>query len=111
MRILIGVLGLVVSGSVVADFNCEVDVQRVLVYADGSVNVLHSGRNDYTNICNVKGSWKDIDTVTCALWVGTLQSAQNNGKKAVFYYGGSGTCATLPTYGSTPAPVYIGSIN
>jgi hypothetical protein len=111
MRKLIAVLGLVVSGGVLADYSCDVDVNRVLVYADGSVNVLHSGRNDYTYICNVKGTWKGIDTVTCALWVGMLQSTQNNEKNAVFYYGGSGSCATLPVYGNAPAPLYIGSID
>lgn len=94
-----------------AAYTCDVDVKRVLVYADGSVNVLHDGRNDFTIICNLKGTWKGVDTVTCAMWVSMLQSTQNNDKQAVFYYGGSGSCATLPTYGGAPAPVYIGSID
>ena len=35
-------------------FSCSVNIQNVLVYGDGSVNVLHSGRKDYTYICNLK---------------------------------------------------------
>ena len=101
----------VVSPSLHAAFQCEVTVDRVLVYADGSVNVFHTGRNDYTYICNTNGTWKDVDTVTCALWVGMLQGAQNNGKRVQFYYDGTGSCATLPTYSSAPAPVYIGVLN
>ncbi|HIF9111858.1 TPA: hypothetical protein ACX6Q7_001217 [Photobacterium damselae] len=101
---------LVVSKNVFADFSCEVSVNRVLVYSDGSVNVFHSGRNDYTYICNTKGTWKGIDTVTCSLWVGMLQSTQNNDKKAIFYYAGEGGCSSLGTYSDAPAPVYIGSI-
>ncbi|MBW3532994.1 hypothetical protein [Shewanella sp. NKUCC06_TVS] len=93
-----------------AAFSCEADIQRVLVYSDGSVNILHSGSGKYTYICNTKGNFKGVDTVTCSLWAGMLQSIQNNNKKAVFYYNGNGTCATLPTYSSAPAPVYIGSI-
>lgn len=111
MRKIILILGVMLSTTVLADFACDVDVDRVLVYADGSVNVLHSGRNDWTYICNVKGTWKGIDTVTCALWVGMLQSTQNNEKNAVFYYGGTGSCATLETYGSSPVPIYVGAID
>ncbi|RYV04080.1 hypothetical protein SOPP22_01370 [Shewanella sp. OPT22] len=106
----ISIVLMFVSTSVFAAFNCEVEIKRVLVYATGEVNILHTGRNDYTFICNAKGTWKGIDTVTCALWVSMLQSTQNNNKKAIFYYSGSGTCASLPTYSTSPAPVYIGTI-
>jgi len=102
---------LLFSTNALASFSCNATINRVLVYGDGSVNILHSGRGDYTNICNTKGTWKGIDTVTCSLWVGILQSLQNNSKQAIFYYSGEGACATLPTYGNAPAPVYIGSIH
>jgi hypothetical protein len=39
-----------------------------------------------------------------------LQNIKKAGGKAIFYYPGEGTCATLPTYGGTPAPVYIGDV-
>lgn len=110
MRRLLLLASLVLSTNAFAAFNCEVEVERVLVYGDGGVNVFHSGRNDFTYICNTKGTWKGIDTVTCSLWVGMLQSTQNNNKKAIFYYDGQGSCASLGTYGNAPAPVYIGSI-
>ena len=93
-----------------ATFHCSVDVNRVLVYGTGGINILHSGRNDYTNICNLNTTWKGVEPVTCAMWVGLLQNAQVNNKKVIFYYNGEGTCNTLPTYGNTPAPVYIGLI-
>ncbi len=101
---------MLISTNALGAFNCTVDVNRVLIYASGAVNVHHSGRNEYTYICNVKGTWKGIDTVTCALWTSMLQNIQNNDKKAIFYYGDSGSCATLTTYGNAPAPIYIGSI-
>ena len=93
-----------------ADFHCVVNVNRVLVYGDGSINVLHDGRNDFTFICNLRGTWKGIDTVTCAMWASLLQNTQNNEVKAIFYYDGTGSCAALPTYGASPAPVYIGTV-
>lgn len=98
------------SSTALANYHCEVDVHRVLVYGNGTVNVLHSGRGDYIAICNANGTWNNIDTVTCSLWVATLQMAQNNNKKAIFYYSGDGRCDTLPTYEKAPAPIYIGSI-
>ena len=102
---------IVFSVNVFADYNCEVTINRVLVYGNGDVNILHTGRNDYTFICNTKGTWKGIDTVTCALWVSMLQNIQNNSKRAIFYYSGDGMCSTLSTYGNAPAPTYIGAIN
>ena len=99
------------SFSSYASFSCDVDVSRVLIYQSGAVNVLHSGRSDYTYVCNLKGSWKGVDTVTCAMWASLLQSTQNNNKKATFYYNGDGSCSTLETYSRSPAPVYIGSID
>jgi len=93
-----------------ASFSCNVNISRILVYGNGNVNILHSGRNDYTFICNTKGTWKRIDTVTCSHWVAMLQNIQNNNGKAIFYFAENGSCATLPTYGNSYAPQYIGSI-
>lgn len=103
-------LALLASQYSSANFECQVDLHRVLVYQNGSVNVLHTGRGDYTQICNLKGNWKNIDTVTCSMWTSMLQNLQNNNKKAEFYYNGSGSCSTLPTYTDSPAPKYIGSV-
>lgn len=73
--IVVGTILSVMSLPALAAFECSVDVHRVLVYGNGSVNVLHTGRGDYTYICSAKGTWKGIDTVTCALWVSMLQNA------------------------------------
>lgn len=110
MRTLLLLIIIIFSGSTFGAYNCVVNVKRVLVYGDGNVNILHDGRNDFTYICNTKGTWKNIDTVTCSHWVGLLQGTQNNDTKAIFYYGGNGSCSSLPTYGSAPAPVYIGTV-
>ncbi|GEM77693.1 hypothetical protein [Vibrio sagamiensis] len=110
MKKLVALISIFIPFYSFADFSCTVSVERVLVYGNGSVNIKHSGHDDFTYICNTKGTWKGIDTVTCSLWVGMLQSTQNNDKKAIFYYPGSGTCATLPIYGNAPAPTYIGAI-
>lgn len=98
------------SEYLIAAYSCQVDVRRVLVYASGVINVLHSGRNDFTHICKLNGEFKGVDTVTCAMWASMLQNIQANGQRAIFYYNGDGSCETLPTYGSAPAPVYIGTL-
>lgn len=110
MKKLLGLLVLASANSF-GDYHCTVDVSRVLVYGNGSVNILHSGREDYTYICDMDGDWKGVSTVTCAMWASLLQNSQVNDKKAIFYYEGTGSCATLATYGSSPAPVYIGLID
>ena len=45
---------LFISTTSQAAFHCTVDVMKVLVYSNGSINVMHSGRNNYTVICNLK---------------------------------------------------------
>ena len=92
-------------------FNCTVDVDRVLVYANGSVNVKHSGRNNYTIICNLKRDRQGVSIPTCAIWTSLLLNLHKDGEKAIFYYRTTdsyNSCAQLPIYGSSPAPVYIG---
>ncbi len=112
MKKLVGLLIVIISAnSFSSTFTCEVDISRVLVYGNGSVNILHSGRGDYTYICDMDGDWKGVSTVTCAMWTSLLQNAQVNDKKVIFYYNGTGSCASLATYGSSPAPVYIGLID
>ena len=97
--------------SAYASFDCEVNIHTVLIYKSGLINVLHSGRGDYTGICNLNGDYMGVSATTCAMWTSMLLQLKKDGKKANFYYDTTpqyNSCATLPTYGSAPAPVYIG---
>jgi hypothetical protein len=112
--------GLMTSDNVWADdarttavTECRVTIGAVLVYRDGSVNVLHSGRGDYTYICNLSSERLGVSPTTCAMWTRMLQSLKLVGKRADFYYQLEPTftsCADLPTYSASPAPVYIGTM-
>lgn len=96
--------------SAVAAFECNVNVMRVLVYSNGGVNVLHTGRGDYTYVCSMNGDYGNVSPATCAMWTAMLQGIKKKNGTAAFYFDGAGSCATLPTYGSAPAPVYIGDV-
>jgi len=91
-------------------FSCNAKVNKVLLYKNGAVNVLHTGRNNYTVICNLNQEWKGVSITTCALWVGLLQSVKERGTNTTFYYSSSEatSCSDLPIYGNAPSPVYIG---
>jgi hypothetical protein len=93
-----------------ADFQCDAQVKNVLIYSDGSVNVKHSVRNDYTMICNLKIERLGVSTETCSMWTAMLLNFQKNASLAQFYYSGTGSCATLPVYSYSPAPLYIGGV-
>ncbi len=93
-----------------ATFNCNVSITKVLVYSSGAVNVLHTGRGDYTFICNLKEERDGVSIATCAMWTSMLQSIKKHNGQAAFYFNGDGSCSTLPTYASSPTPVYIGDI-
>ena len=99
-----------ISFQSLAAFSCNVDISTVLIYSDGSVNVLHTGRGDYTYICNLQSERQGVSVTTCAMWTSMLQNVQSDASKATFYFAGTGSCSTMATYGSAPVPVYIGTI-
>lgn len=45
-------------------FECKVNLQNVLVYRDGSVNVRHTGRSDFTYICNLNSPRQGVAITT-----------------------------------------------
>ena len=96
--------------SSLAAYQCDVQVIKVLVYSNGMVNVLHSGRNDYTVICSLNSNSGEVSPTTCAMWTAMLQSIKKKSGVATFYFNGNGTCATMNTYDSAPVPVYIGDV-
>ena len=110
MKNLILILIILFTTNAQAAFHCTVDVKKVLVYSSGIINVMHSGRNDYTVICNLKNEANGVSIPTCAMWASMLQSIKKAQTKAVFYYPGNGTCADIATYGNAPVPVYIGDV-
>ncbi len=93
-------------------FECRGSIGPVLVYNDGSVNIVHSGRGTYTVICNLSTAREGVSVQTCAMWTSLLMQLKKEGKRADFYYttGAATSCADLPTYWSAPAPTYIGTI-
>jgi hypothetical protein len=97
-----------------AAFACNANVNSLLVYGNGSVNIVHSGRNNYTYVCSLKNEFKGVSIPTCAVWFGILDNARDRGKQVRFYYNTTSeysSCEELPIYGGAPAPVYIGQVN
>lgn len=99
-----------VSQQASADYFCQANVINVLVYADGSLNVLHSGRGDYTYMCNLNTERQGVSPTTCAVWFGLLEAIKKKNGLAQIYFSGNGSCSTLPIYGNAPAPLYIGDV-
>ncbi len=94
-----------------AAYECNAKVVNVLLYSEGSVNVLHSGRGDYTVLCNLNVERGGVSPTVCAMWAALLQSVKKKNGIAAFYFSGDGTCAAMPTYGSAPIPVYVGDVS
>jgi len=110
LRISLFTLLLSISTLSEASYSCTIDVAQVLVYGNGTVNVFHQGRGDYTYICNLSTPRLGVSITTCAMWTSMLQNIKKAGGKALFKYSGTGSCATLPTSGNSPAPYFIGDV-
>jgi len=94
-----------------ASITCHGTVGPLLVYKDGSVNIRTSYRGNYTYICNLKAERQGVSIATCATWVGVIESARKLNQEILAYYTVDATfssCADLPVYSASPAPVYIG---
>jgi len=94
-----------------APITCHGTVGTLLVYGDGSVNMRASYRGNYTYICNLKTERNGVSITTCATWVGVIETARKMNQEIwSYYYTDSSftSCADIPTYSASPAPVYIG---
>jgi len=100
--------GMVLGTTAYADFNCGGTLGGVLLYSDGSVMIQGSWRSDWTMICNTQNGWGGIDGSTCLAWYGAaVSAAKSHTSVGTSYSGNTYTCANLPTYSNTPAPVYF----
>jgi len=104
------VVALLLPAPAHAAFECNVSVRNVLIYRDGLVNVLHTGRGDYTFVCSLNGTYGGVDPATCAMWTAMLQSIKKKNGIANFYFDGTGSCDAIGTYTNAPVPVYIGDV-
>lgn len=107
-RLVVFVLAAILPMSSFAAYQCSVKVIQVLIYSNGTVNVMHSGRNNYTVICSLDSNSGGVSPTTCAMWTAMLQSIKKKDGNATFYFNGDGTCDTMNLYGDAPIPVYIG---
>jgi hypothetical protein len=87
---------------------CRGKVDQVLLYADGSLNILGNWRGDFTILCNTNGTIGNIPTEICMGWYGLLTKAKADNLNVAVYYFTNAACNALPTYGSAPVPVYVG---
>jgi hypothetical protein len=87
-----------------AVFECMVKINHVLIYRDGAVNVHHTGRGEYTVVCNLNAERQGVSPVTCAMWAAMLQHIKKNNGNAHFYFDGEGSCAALPRCWESSAP-------
>lgn len=93
-------------------FQCNSTIKKLLIYADGSVNVNLTVRGDFTYVCNLRVTRKGVDPATCAMWTDVMQTQMRAGLPIELYYYGDATfssCEEVPYYDLAPAPVYIGA--
>lgn len=87
---------------------CVGTVNQVLLYADGTLNVRSSWRNDFTFLCNTNGTFGTVSGEVCMGWYALMTKAEaSNLNVSVFYFTNT-PCNSLPTYDQAPVPVYVG---
>lgn len=83
-------------------------LSEMVTHADGDVMILAPWLSNWTYICNLAGTWKDIPGQTCWAWFSQASAAIVDGREVGIDYGSiSGTCSTLATFENAPAPAYL----
>ena len=96
------------TGVQAADRWCAGNLKEALVYADGNLMVFGTWRNDWSVLCNTKGSLYGVDTVTCSLWASyAVKAVESQLPVVIAYKDVAQECSALPTYGNSPAPTYF----
>ena len=92
-----------------ATINCNGQINALLIYSSGDVNIHTTYRNDYTVVCNLKTEKDGVSISTCAVWASLLAKAKHEGRTISAYYSHPAVtdCATIPHYGNAPAPIYL----
>lgn len=92
-----------------ADAYCAGLTYEALTYGNGDVMILPAWRGDWIVICNVNTPRNNVSPSTCFSWFSAINSSIIYNKSVGYYFAGidPSACTTLPTYGNTPAPVYV----
>jgi hypothetical protein len=93
-----------------ADIYCYGGVDEAFVQIDGAFAMHPTWRNDWVTLCNVKTTYKGVDSTTCLAWYTIINNAILYNKVAGVYYAGynnESDCASIPTYATAPAPIYV----
>lgn len=95
--------------SVAAPLYCTGEIKRTYVTNTGDLFIYSSWRNNYSRLCNLKGTVNNIDSITCSMWGSYVTTALKDKKKVTVRFNeDSGlTCSTIQTYNDAPAVVYV----
>ena len=88
---------------------CYGTITQVLTYADGTVSIFPTWRNDWINVCNLNNTVKGISPMTCVAWYAVIKSAASKQplQTTVMFYQDMAACEVVPTYANSPAPGYL----
>ena len=88
---------------------CRGTVEQMYVTDSSQVLIEGSWHTSWTMICDLDSTWNGITAELCKTWFAmALTAYQANSEVMVKYTNPpSADCATLPTDGAAPAPVYF----
>ena len=86
---------------------CEGKIAGHYLAGDGSLYIKGSWRNDWTQVCNLNQSWKNISPNVCEGWLSMSQTAKVADLDVILMYSTTYQCNAMPNYSSAPAPIYI----
>jgi hypothetical protein len=86
---------------------CVGTLSNLWVDKNGVVFVRPSWRGDYIGLCNVNDVRDGVSPTLCMAWLSAIRSSIVRQAPTTVHYSDAPSCATVPTYESSPAPYYV----
>lgn len=89
---------------------CEGTIDRLYVDDTSRVFIRGSWRNDYTQICDLDGTWNGVSQEVCKTsWFPVLLTGFASKSTTLIRYSNAAasSCGTIATGGSAPKPHYV----
>jgi hypothetical protein len=99
--------GLLMCSNSYAAAICTGKVTEVALHHSGELRIVTDFRSTYFAICNVNGTWNNIETTTCMAWFSQVELAYKNNIDIRIHYANGTDCNTFPAYADAPKPDYI----
>lgn len=107
-KIVACLIGLSCSFTAYASQVCSGNVNDIAVNRHGEVRIKTTFKSDnWFTVCKLDGTWNDISSDTCKVWISELQLGLAANKTIHIYYPDGTSCSDMPYHADATRPDWV----